>query len=123
MARAIDADAIKEKFADILDSAYTDDYAKGFVAGLYAALNMPTLTTPNKWVSVEERLPDKPGHYLVCTNVNYWHGGCYCRECKYFIEASDWPIPIGGRNTQCIKVQSTRKPDDFCSEGKKKEPD
>lgn len=29
MARAIDADAIKEKFADILDSAYTDDYAKG----------------------------------------------------------------------------------------------
>lgn len=57
MARAIDADAIKEKFADILDSAYTDDYAKGFVAGLYAALNMPTLTTPNKWVSVEERLP------------------------------------------------------------------
>lgn len=50
-------------------------------------------------------------------------GGCYCRECKYFIEASDWPIPIGGRNTQCIKVQSTRKPDDFCSEGKKKEPD
>lgn len=46
-----------------------------------------------------------------------------CRECKYFIEASDWPIPIGGRNTQCIKVQSTRKPDDFCSEGKKKEPD
>lgn len=31
-------------------------------------------------------------------------GGCYCRECKYFIEASDWPIPIGGRNTQCIKV-------------------
>lgn len=34
------------------------------------------LTPPNEWVSVEERLPDKPGHYLVCTNVNYWHGGC-----------------------------------------------
>lgn len=30
---------------------------------------------------------------------------------------------VSGRNTQCIKVQSTRKPDDFCSEGKKKEPD
>lgn len=28
------------------------------------------------WIPVEERLPDKPGHYLVCTNVNYWHGGC-----------------------------------------------
>ena len=50
-------------------------------------------------------------------------GGCYCRECKYFIEALDWHIPISGRNTQCIKVQSTRKPNDFCREGKKKEPD
>lgn len=29
-----------------------------------------------EWIPVEERLPDKPGHYLVCTNVNYWHGGC-----------------------------------------------
>lgn len=29
-----------------------------------------------RWIPVEERLPDKPGHYLVCTNVNYWHGGC-----------------------------------------------
>lgn len=28
------------------------------------------------WISVKERLPDAPGHYLVCTNVNYWHGGC-----------------------------------------------
>ena len=37
---------------------------------------LPTLTQPNEWMSVEERLPDKPGHYLVCTSVNYWHGGC-----------------------------------------------
>lgn len=29
-----------------------------------------------RWIPVKERLPDKPGHYLVCTNVNYWHGGC-----------------------------------------------
>ena len=31
--RPIDADALKEKFADILCSTYTDDYAKGFVSG------------------------------------------------------------------------------------------
>ena len=60
--RAVDADALREKFADILDRTYTDDYAKGFVAGIYAALNMPTLTPPNEWVSVEERLPEyNPG--------------------------------------------------------------
>lgn len=63
--RPIDADAIKEKFAEILESTYTDDYAKGYVNGLRAALNMPTLTTLNEWVSVEERLPDKPCRVLV----------------------------------------------------------
>lgn len=50
--RAIDVDALKEKFEDILDRTYTDDYAKGFVAGLYAALNMPTLTPPNESLPV-----------------------------------------------------------------------
>ena len=28
--------------------------------------SMPTLTPPNEWVSVEERLPDKYGEYIVC---------------------------------------------------------
>ena len=46
--KLIDADAIKEKFAEILESTYTDDYAKGYVNGLRAALNMPTLTPPNE---------------------------------------------------------------------------
>lgn len=63
--RMIDADALKEKFEDILDRTYTDDYAKGFVAGLYAALNMPTLTPQNEWVSVEERLPTDERTVLV----------------------------------------------------------
>ena len=63
--RPIDADALKEKFAEILESTYTDDYAKGYVNGLRAALNMPTLTPPNEWVSVEERLPTDERPVLV----------------------------------------------------------
>ena len=31
---------------------------------------------PVRWISVDERLPDGPGHYLICTSINYWHGGC-----------------------------------------------
>ena len=62
--RPIDVDALKEKFEDILDRTYTDDYAKGFVAGLYAALNMPTLTPQNEWVSVETP-PTEQGWYHV----------------------------------------------------------
>lgn len=76
MARAIDADALREKYADKLSVQRVFGYDAGFVDGIRAALEMPTLTPPNEWVSVEERLPDKPGHYLVCTSVNYWHGGC-----------------------------------------------
>lgn len=63
--RPIDADAIKEKFAEILESTYTDDYAKGYINGLYAALNMPTITPPNEWVNVEERLPTDERPVLV----------------------------------------------------------
>ena len=68
--KPIDADALREKFADVLNSRYTDDYAKGFVAGLYAALNMPTLTPPNEWVSVEERLPE-PGERVLATDCGF----------------------------------------------------
>ena len=32
--------------------------------------------TVQEWISVEDRLPEYPGHYLVCTSINYWHGGC-----------------------------------------------
>lgn len=32
--------------------------------------------TVQEWVSVKDRMPEYPGHYLVCTSINYWHGGC-----------------------------------------------
>ena len=32
--------------------------------------------TVQEWISVDDRLPEYPGHYLVCTSINYWHGGC-----------------------------------------------
>ena len=27
--------------------------------------------TVQEWISVEDRLPEFPGHYLVCTSINY----------------------------------------------------
>ena len=32
--------------------------------------------TVQEWISVNDRLPEYPGHYLVCTSINYWHGEC-----------------------------------------------
>ncbi len=48
MARAIDADALKEKYADELSVQRVFGYDAGFVAGIRAALEMPTLTPPNE---------------------------------------------------------------------------
>lgn len=29
------------------------------------------------WISVKDRLPEKSGHYLICTSINYWLGGSW----------------------------------------------
>lgn len=86
--KPIDADALREKFADVLNSTYTDDYAKGFVAGLYAALNMPTLTPPNEWVSVEERLPGVSGDYICA--VKDKNGSVWTIPAEWSLEMKMW---------------------------------
>lgn len=68
MARAIDADALKEKYADMLSVQHLFGYDAGFVDGIRAALEMPTLTPPNEWVSVEDAMP--PEHEPVLCIVN-----------------------------------------------------
>lgn len=40
------------------------------------AANMLEQDVPG-WISVKDKLPDKQGHYLICTSINYWHGGCW----------------------------------------------
>lgn len=65
MARAIDADALREKYADKLSVQRVFGYDAGFVDGIRAALEMPTLTPPNEWVSVEDRLPTDERPVLV----------------------------------------------------------
>ena len=48
------------------------------------------------WISVKERLPDAPGHYLVCTNVYYWHGGCMDKNEEHKYCESGTPIGFFG---------------------------
>lgn len=31
----------------------------------------------NAWIPVTERLPELPGQYLVTSELNYYHGGCW----------------------------------------------
>ena len=87
--KPIDADALREKFADALNSTYTDDYAKGFVAGLYAALNITTLAPPNE--------------PLTCEGCIYNHSRHdYCNYCIRRSHVSDYyrRPPEGEENIQ-----------------------
>lgn len=65
MARTID----KQTMLDlIIEAKKTDPETGPFSEWLeeYLVDNLPTLTPPNEWVRVKERLPDKHGEYIVC---------------------------------------------------------
>lgn len=58
----IDAGALKEKYADQLSVQRVFGYDAGFVAGILAALEMPTLTPPNEPLTLKElrEMDDEP---------------------------------------------------------------
>lgn len=65
--RQLTLDTSKGHYGEFMDGsevAYTSREIAKFVE------DMPTLTLPNEWVSVEERLPKLRENVLVCA---YWH--------------------------------------------------
>lgn len=81
MKSVIDADALKNEFADVLGRNYTDDYGKGFVAGLCAALDRSTLPQPSNEALTLEKLREMDGPvWVACKPIEggdgYW---CLCR--------------------------------------------
>ncbi len=44
---------------------------------LEAAADMLEQDAKTGWISVKDRLPEKSGHYLICTSINYWLGGSW----------------------------------------------
>ena len=69
--RPIDGDVLYDlvegryKFSSGIEHRYERDL-------LDLICSMPTLTQPNEWVSVEERLPDTAGEFLVVYHPCYW---------------------------------------------------
>ena len=75
MAREIDADALQELCNRRIQDTWNSGTAPVSWAEAYADFkddidSIPTLTPPNEWVSVEERLPQLRENVLVCA---YWH--------------------------------------------------
>ena len=76
MARAIDSEAAYLFLSEQLVKE-TGAFSKGVKKGLNIARSamrnpdaMPTLTPPNEWVSVEERLPE-PGERVLATDCGF----------------------------------------------------
>ena len=71
MARTIDKRIMLDL---IIEAKKTDPEAGPFSEWLaeYLVDHLPTLTPPNEWVSVEERLPDTAGEFLVVYHPCYW---------------------------------------------------
>ena len=97
MGRAIDKQTM---LGLIIDAKRTDPETGSFAEWLaeYLAEHMPTLTPPNEWVSVEERLPGSQEDVLV---VAFWH------EC--------WQTMIGwhsdaGKKWRVITPHGEREP-------------
>lgn len=70
MARMIDGDVVTERLRGWLESPHGENvYNSGYDDAIWHVLDviehMPTLTPPNKWVAVEERLPTDERPVLV----------------------------------------------------------
>ena len=69
MARAIDIQPIIEEIQSTLELPSYSEHNKGFDDGLEYVLDLiekaPTLTPPNEWVSVEERLPEDEARQYI----------------------------------------------------------
>ena len=88
MARAIDADRLLKMMSHWKPYMDMDKVRK-------AVQNMPTLTPPNEWVSVEERLPNdkqivlfrQKNGFIYC--AEYFAGNSLCSP-SWFIDCDCW---------------------------------
>ena len=70
---------VREKLAEIVKkAAYSSlpSNTEDFHLNMFVTNLLSHGVTVQEWISVDDRLPEYPGHYLVCTSINYWHGGC-----------------------------------------------
>ena len=67
---------VREKLIDLIVGAKRTDPETGSFTEYLADYLISSGVTVQEWISVDDRLPEYPGHYLVCTSINYWHGGC-----------------------------------------------
>lgn len=69
MARMIDADELKRRMCDLCNREYSDEPCDPSDCVFIRAIDeTPTLTQPNEWVRVEDRLPGDSEGAVLLTN-------------------------------------------------------
>ena len=102
--RMIDADTLLDEFkkeiAILKDTPAKDDYDKGIMQGYKEAIMhlkaAPTLTPPNKWVSVENALPPTMDDVLMVVQNN---GECWTVTGYYSNTSNVWYAMLNGQDT------------------------
>lgn len=84
MARIIDADRLLRELTALSHGGETPGWT---YEGLRLLVErQPTLTPPNEWVSVEERLPEEQGQYIVFVDgkvtTDFY---CVCEDIKRWL--------------------------------------
>ena len=92
MARPIDADYLMERLnrkkAGPANKRYTEGFNDCLMRVRSMVHSMPTLTPPNEWVSVEERLPGVSGNYICA--VKDKNGSVWTIPAEWSLEMKMW---------------------------------
>lgn len=102
MARQIDLDQLM-KYPLRRESALCDEknadprFLNGVESILEWAQTLPTLTPPNEWISVEDRLPPNMDDVLVVVRDN---GECWTATGYYSSMSKVWYAVLNGQDTQ-----------------------
>ena len=84
--RPIDGDALKNQIRHMPRTINPDLVQYSLVKAIIA--DMPTLTQPNEWVSVEERLPRVSGNYICA--VKDKNGSVWTIPAEWSLEMKMW---------------------------------
>ena len=70
------------------DRQWAVGYNAGLERALYSISYAPTLTPPNEWISVEDRLPGVTGKYIACVKDNMGARWTICAD--WSVEMKSW---------------------------------
>ena len=111
--RAIDAsrfgEILEQRKKDCLED--NDTQGAGVISDVILQLDdMPTLTSPNEWVSAKDNPPQLTGKYICC--VEDTHGHMWSIPADYLLEMKTWVGEFGEIKNKVVSWMPLPEPPD-----------